>query len=148
MAVLSARGNVDSLDSTRERRRHHSLVGLVLLLRSKIMRFQKAVPMLLSVSITAVSPMTPFPASALAKVVCSGHKLLPTPRPESSCSNVKPTIYASPDGALRALVLAVDFPGRASAHRSNWAGSTWCGQNRDRPRSNGLGATAESTRYQ
>lgn len=72
------------------------------------MRFQKAVPMLLSVSIVTVSPMTPFPASALAEVVCSGHKLLPTPRPESSCSNVKPMIYASPDGALRALVLAVD----------------------------------------
>jgi hypothetical protein len=108
MAVLSACGDVDSLHSTRERRRHLSLAGLVLLLRSKIMRFQKAVPMLLSVSIVTVSPMTPFPASALAEVVCSGHKLLPTPRPESSCSNVKPMIYASPDGALRALVLAVD----------------------------------------
>src|SRR5262249_57834796 len=29
-------------------------------------------------------------------------------RPESSCSNVKPVIYASPDGALRGVVLPVD----------------------------------------
>jgi hypothetical protein len=108
MAVLSARGDVDSLDSTCERRRHLSATGLVLLFQSKIMRFQKPVSMLLSLSIVTISPMTLFPAPALAEVVCSGHKLLPMSRPESSCSNVKPMIYASPDGALRALVLAVD----------------------------------------
>ncbi len=41
-------------------------------------------------------------------MVCSGHKLLPSPRPESSCSSINPRIYPSPDGALRALVLPVD----------------------------------------
>ena len=46
--------------------------------------------------------------SAVAQVPCSGHKLLPTPRPESSCNNVKPMVYPSPDGALRAVVLPVD----------------------------------------
>src|SRR5213593_1552156 len=64
--------------------------------------------MLLLLLIVTVSPQTLFSAPALAKGVCSGHKLLPTPRPESSCSNVKPRIYPSPDGALRALVLPVD----------------------------------------
>ena len=72
------------------------------------MRFQKPISMLLLLLIVTVSPQTLFSAPALAKGVCSGHKLLPTPRPESSCSNVKPMIYASPDGALRALVFPVD----------------------------------------
>jgi len=49
-----------------------------------------------------------FATDASAEVVCSGHKLLPIPRPQSSCSNVKPRIYPSPDGALRALVFPVD----------------------------------------
>jgi hypothetical protein len=71
-------------------------------------RLQKAISMLISLSIAAASPMALFPAPALAEVICNGHKLLPTPRPESSCSNVKPLIYPSPDGALRALVLPVD----------------------------------------
>ena len=71
------------------------------------MRFQKSISMLLSLLTATVSAQT-LSAPALAKDVCSGHKLLPTPRPESSCSNVKPMIYASPDGVLRALVLAVD----------------------------------------
>jgi hypothetical protein len=48
------------------------------------------------------------PVPALAEVVCSGHKLLPRPRPELSCSSIKPRIYPSPDGALRALVFPVD----------------------------------------
>jgi len=62
--------------------------------------------MLLSLSILSVSAAT-LPAAA-AELACSGHKLLRDPRPESSCSNVKPAIYASPDGALRALVFPVD----------------------------------------
>jgi hypothetical protein len=40
---------------------------------------------------------------------CSGHQLLRTRRAESSCSNVKPRIYPSPDGTLRALVFPVDI---------------------------------------
>jgi hypothetical protein len=40
---------------------------------------------------------------------CSGHQLLRTRRPELSCSNVKPRIYPSPDGTLRAAVYPVDI---------------------------------------
>ena len=45
---------------------------------------------------------------ASAEVTCSGHKLLPIPRPQSSCNDIKPQIYPSPDGALRVLVFPVD----------------------------------------
>jgi hypothetical protein len=72
------------------------------------MRFEMSLSVLLSLLVLSLSPMTPLPAAALAQFACSGHKLLPSPRPESSCSNVKPVIYTSPDGALRALVLPVD----------------------------------------
>src|SRR6266498_607363 len=72
------------------------------------MRFQKPISMLLSLLIVTVSPQTLFSAPALSNGVCSGHKLLPTPRPESSCSNVKPMIYASPESALCARVFPVD----------------------------------------
>jgi hypothetical protein len=72
------------------------------------MRREMQLSMLLSLSILVLSAVTLLPVPAIAEVACSGHKLLPTPRPESSCSNVKPRIYASPDGALRALVFPVD----------------------------------------
>jgi hypothetical protein len=73
------------------------------------MRRETPLSMLLSLSILSMSAATLPPASALAQLACSGHKLLRSPRPESSCSNVKPVIYASPDGALRALVFPVDI---------------------------------------
>ncbi len=72
-----------------------------------IMRCEMAVSMLLSFSIFGLASIT-FATNAPAQVACSGHKLLPIPRPESSCSDVKPQIYPSPDGALRALVFPVD----------------------------------------
>jgi hypothetical protein len=72
------------------------------------MRCEMSFSMLLSLLILGSLPVTLLPASALAEVACSGHKLLPTPRPESSCSSVKPRIYASPDGTLRAVVFPVD----------------------------------------
>jgi hypothetical protein len=72
------------------------------------MRCEMSFSMLLSLLILGSLPVTLLPASALAGVACSGHKLLPTPRPESSCSSVKPRIYASPDGTLRAVVFPVD----------------------------------------
>src|SRR5215831_7088386 len=72
-----------------------------------IMRCEMALSMLLSFSILGLASMT-FATDASAQVACSGHKLLPIPRPESSCSDVKPQIYPSPDGALRALVFPVD----------------------------------------
>ena len=51
--------------------------------------------------------MASLPAYA-ADDVCSGHNLLQNPRPELSCTDVKPLIYPSPDAALRAVVLPVD----------------------------------------
>jgi hypothetical protein len=63
--------------------------------------------MLLSLSILGLVSVT-FANDASAEVACSGHKLLPIPRPQSSCSDVKPRIYPSPDGALRTLVFPVD----------------------------------------
>jgi hypothetical protein len=71
------------------------------------MRCEIALSTLLSLSILGLASLT-FATDSSAEVACSGHKLLPIPRPESSCSNVKPRIYPSPDGALRALVLPVD----------------------------------------
>jgi hypothetical protein len=65
--------------------------------------------MLSTLRLLALVGMALLPAAAVAQVPCSGHKLLPTPRPESSCSNVKPKIYPSPDGTLRALVYPVDI---------------------------------------
>jgi hypothetical protein len=72
------------------------------------MRAETPLSRLLLLSILSMSAATLPPVSALAELACSGHKLLRNPRPESSCSNVKPAIYASPDGALRALVFPVD----------------------------------------
>ena len=72
------------------------------------MRGETPLSMLLALSILSMSAATLPPASAVAELVCSGHQLLRNPRPQSSCSNVKPAIYASPDGALRALVVPVD----------------------------------------
>ena len=48
------------------------------------------------------------PAIAL-DVPCSGHELLLAPRPELSCTDLKPRIYPSPDGALRALALPAEI---------------------------------------
>jgi hypothetical protein len=70
------------------------------------MRGETRLSMLLALSILSMSAATLPPASAVAELACSGHKLLRNPRAESS--NVKPAIYASPDGALRALVFPVD----------------------------------------
>jgi hypothetical protein len=72
------------------------------------MRREMPLSMLRSLSILILSAVTLLPVPAIAEGACSGHKLLPTPRPESSCSNVKPRIYASPNGELRALVFSVD----------------------------------------
>src|SRR5262245_10148671 len=71
------------------------------------MRCAMPLSMLLSLSILGLVSVT-FANDASAEVTCSGHKLLPIPRPQSSCSDVKPRIYPSPDGVLRALVFPVD----------------------------------------
>src|SRR5262249_1299230 len=71
------------------------------------MRWEMPLSMLLSLSVLGPASVT-FATDASAEVVCSGHKLLPIPPPQSSCSNVKRRISPSPDGVLRALVFPVD----------------------------------------
>jgi hypothetical protein len=73
-----------------------------------IMHGETPLAMLLSLSILSMLAATLPPASAVAELACSGHQLLRNPRPQSSCSSLKPAIYASPDGTLRALVVPVD----------------------------------------
>jgi hypothetical protein len=56
----------------------------------------------------AAALLSTLATDSFAQAPCSGHQLLPKPRPETSCRNVAPQIYVSPDKALRALVLPVD----------------------------------------
>jgi hypothetical protein len=62
-----------------------------------------------SLSVLGVALASLPSADALAAGPCAGHKLLSAPRAESSCSNVKPQVYPSPDGTLRAVVYPVDI---------------------------------------
>src|SRR5258707_10140950 len=71
---------------------------------NRIMRLSR----LLRISILAAASATLLPACALADAWCSGHKLLPKPRPEASCPVIIPKVFVSPDKALRATVLPVD----------------------------------------
>jgi hypothetical protein len=73
------------------------------------MRHQTSRLVWLLLSILGVASATLLPADAAGGGSCSGHKLLSKPRPELSCSDIKPQIYRSPDGALHALVLAADI---------------------------------------
>jgi hypothetical protein len=50
--------------------------------------------------------------AASARDPCRGHQLLPAPRAASSCKDVKPSSFRSPDGMLTALV----FPADPSLH--------------------------------
>jgi hypothetical protein len=69
---------------------------------------RRRVSLLVALSILGLAAAR-LSANAADRVPCSGHELLSTPRPEQSCGDVKPRIYPSPDGALRALVLAADI---------------------------------------
>jgi hypothetical protein len=50
--------------------------------------------------------LAPWPVHAEDQ--CSGHQMLEPPRPKDSCRDVEPEIFASPGGALQAVVLPVD----------------------------------------
>jgi hypothetical protein len=66
--------------------------------------------LLLCASLAILGPAAArLPVNAADRAPCSGHELLSTPRPEQSCTDVKPRIYPSPDGALRALVFPADI---------------------------------------
>jgi hypothetical protein len=73
-----------------------------------VMRRAMTLPGLSSLAVLGAAMMTFLPADGLADEPCSGHKLLPKPRPEASCRNFVPQIYASPDKTLRASVLPAD----------------------------------------
>jgi hypothetical protein len=71
------------------------------------MRFRTPKSMLLSLSILSVSPVALLPTLVRAEVTCTGHKLLPNPRPETSCSVVLPvdvSLYATPDMESRIVI--------------------------------------------
>ena len=56
----------------------------------------------------AVAILISASAAGRAEELCSGHKLLPKPRPEASCQNVTAQSYPSPDKTLIATVVPVD----------------------------------------
>ncbi len=73
------------------------------------MRRAMTLPALSSLSAPAAAMLAALlPAPGFAAEPCSGHKLLPKPRPEASCLQVLQQVHVSPDKALRAVVLPVD----------------------------------------
>ena len=48
-----------------------------------------------------------FHDTGFAEDLCQGHRLLPNPRPATSCQDVRQPTYVSPDGELRASVIPV-----------------------------------------
>jgi hypothetical protein len=62
---------------------------------------------LLAILIVTAACIVPL-QDALAREPCSGHQLLKTPRPETSCLDVAPKVFVSPDKEVRAIVLPVD----------------------------------------
>src|SRR5262249_38119145 len=74
------------------------------------MFIRHAMPLAGFASLAAVGALMMIVALAegSADAPCTGHQLLPRPRPESSCQNIAAQIYPSPDMALRASVLPAD----------------------------------------
>jgi hypothetical protein len=76
------------------------------------MNLRRSLPLLLLAMplamplVMASAALMPRAASAVAP--CSGHQLLPKPRPQGSCQNLKPRTFTSPDKETIAAVLAVD----------------------------------------
>jgi hypothetical protein len=68
------------------------------------MKLRTPLPFLLVAIMAAVLPAQ----AAFAEAPCSGHQLLPQPRPQGSCQNVKPKTFTSPDKKTEAAVLAAD----------------------------------------
>jgi hypothetical protein len=62
----------------------------------------------LLMSVLLIASVTLLPADVFADVMCTGHELLSTPRPEASCQHVSPEIFESPDKAMRVLVFPAD----------------------------------------
>jgi hypothetical protein len=60
-----------------------------------------------SLPVVAVAALLAMAGTAAA-APCSGHQLLPSPRPETSCSAVGEQIFVAPDKATHAVVLPAD----------------------------------------
>jgi hypothetical protein len=65
-------------------------------------------PSLIAASIAITAAAMPAAGTVLAEGICSGHQLLPTPRPEMSCQTLAPELFISPDKATHALVYPAD----------------------------------------
>ena len=70
------------------------------------MVFHRRFTTLLAASLAAAAL---FGRAGLADEPCSGHQLLSTPRPETSCQNFAVQIFVSPDKATHALVYPADI---------------------------------------
>jgi hypothetical protein len=87
------------------------------------MRPNLSIPRAISAGLASLAvTIAIFASGALAEEPCSGHQLLPKPRPEASCRTVAPQTYPSPDKALIATVLPVDVslyapPDMGASHR-------------------------------
>ena len=73
------------------------------------MNFRANLPSLMTASIAIAIAAMPLIGTVLADEPCSGHQLLPTPRPEMSCQTISPELFVSPDKATRALVYPTDI---------------------------------------
>jgi hypothetical protein len=76
--------------------------------RRSAMRHSIFLPVCSSLAVLGMAAAL-LPANAADRIRCSGHELLSKPRPEGSCSDLKPRIYPSPDGAARAVVFPADI---------------------------------------
>jgi hypothetical protein len=68
------------------------------------MNFHIRLPSLIAASFAITATAAPLAGTVLADEPCSGHQLLPTPRPEMSCQTLSPELFVSPDKATHALV--------------------------------------------
>jgi len=66
-------------------------------------------PILTRLLVLSTLPALLLPTDAFADAECSGHRLLPSPRPEASCQTLVPEIFVSPDKAVHALVFPADI---------------------------------------
>jgi hypothetical protein len=73
------------------------------------MNFCSRLASLISISIAIIAAATPFARTVLADEPCTGHQLLPKPRPEMSCQTLAPELFISPDKGTHALVYPTDI---------------------------------------
>jgi hypothetical protein len=72
------------------------------------MNVRTTLPLVLLAMSLCMATAVLLPRAAVAAAPCSGHQLLPQPRPQGSCQNVKPRTFTSPDKKSIASVLAAD----------------------------------------